>query len=277
MISRLQAQDQLRQVGSLADAEIDLAGTALALAALERPEVSLDRYHDHLARLTDAVAEQAARSPEDVEARVAALRAVLAEHYGYAGDALTYDDLQNANLMRVIDRRKGLPVALGILYIGAARGLGWDIHGLNFPGHFLIRLNQAGERAILDPFNGGQTRTVMELRDLLKAGAGLDAELTPGHYATVGNRDILLRLQNNLKLRFLKSDRVDKAVEVLNGMLLFAPNEAGLWREAGLFQAHLGNLGAAVTALEHFMTLATNETLRHQTALLLQQLKTKLN
>jgi regulator of sirC expression with transglutaminase-like and TPR domain len=87
----------------------------------------------------------------------------------------------------------------------------------------------------------------------------------------------LLRLQNNLKLRFLKSDRVDKAVEVLNGMLLFAPNEAGLWREAGLFQAHLGNLGAAVTALEHFMMLATNETLRHQTALLLQQLKTKLN
>jgi regulator of sirC expression with transglutaminase-like and TPR domain len=171
VISRLQAQDQLRQVGSLADAEIDLAGTALALAALERPEVSLDRYHDHLARLTDAVAEQAARSPEDVEARVAALRAVLAEHYGYAGDTLTYDDLQNANLMRVIDRRKGLPVALGILYIGAARGLGWDIHGLNFPGHFLIRLNQAGERAILDPFNGGQTRTVMVLRDLLKAGA----------------------------------------------------------------------------------------------------------
>jgi regulator of sirC expression with transglutaminase-like and TPR domain len=277
VISRLQAQDQLRQVGSLADAEIDLAGTALALAALERPEVSLDRYHDHLARLTDAVAEQAARSPEDVEARVAALRAVLAEHYGYAGDTLTYDDLQNANLMRVIDRRKGLPVALGILYIGAARGLGWDIHGLNFPGHFLIRLNQAGERAILDPFNGGQTRTVMELRDLLKAGAGLDAELTPEHYATVGNRDILLRLQNNLKLRFLKSDRVDKAVEVLNGMLLFAPNEAGLWREAGLFQAYLGNLGAAVTALEHFMMLATNETLRHQTALLLQQLKTKLN
>jgi regulator of sirC expression with transglutaminase-like and TPR domain len=167
VISRLKAQDHLRHVGTQADAEIDLAETALALAALERPEVSLDRYRDHLARLTDAVAEQAAHSPEDVEARVAALRAVLAEHYGYAGDALTYDDLQNANLMRVIDRRKGLPVALGILYIGTARNLGWDIHGLNFPGHFLIRLNQAGERAILDPFNGGQTRTVMELRDLL--------------------------------------------------------------------------------------------------------------
>ena len=90
----------------------------------------------------------------------------------------------------------------------------------------------------------------MELRDLLKVAAGADAELTPEYYATVGNRDILLRLQNNLKLRFMKADRVDKAVEILNGMLLFAPEEAMLWREAGLLNAHIGNLNVAVDALE---------------------------
>ncbi len=38
----------------------------------------------------------------------------FAEHR-YHGDTLTCHDLQNANPMRVIDRRKGLPVALGIL------------------------------------------------------------------------------------------------------------------------------------------------------------------
>ena len=277
MISRLEAKDLLRHVGTQPDEDIDLAEAALALAALDHPDVSLDRYRDHLSLLAREVAELNPPDADTLEGRVAALQDVLVGRHGYEGDTLTYDDIQNANMMQVIDRKKGLPVALGILFIQTARAQGWSISGLNFPGHFLVRLEYAGERTIIDPFNHGQSRTVMELRDLLKVAAGGDAELTPEYYATVGNRDILLRLQNNLKLRFMKADRVDKAVEILDGMLLFAPEEAMLWREAGLLNAHIGNLNAAVGALETFMTLGVNDLLRHQTALLIQQLKNRLN
>ena len=277
MISRLEAKDLLRHIGTLPDEDIDLAEAALALAALDHSDVSLDRYRDHLSLLAREVAELNPPDTDTLEGRVKALQDVLVGRHGYEGDTLTYDDIQNANMMQVIDRKKGLPVALGILFIQTARAQGWAISGLNFPGHFLVRLEYAGERVILDPFNQGQSRSVMELRDLLKVAAGADAELTPEYYATVGNRDILLRLQNNLKLRFMKADRVDKAVEILDGMLLFAPEEAMLWREAGLLNAHIGNLNAAVGALETFMTLGVNDLLRHQTALLIQQLKTRLN
>jgi regulator of sirC expression with transglutaminase-like and TPR domain len=277
VISRLEAKDLLRHVGTQPDEDIDLAEAALALAALDNPDVSLDRYRDHLSLLAHEVAELNPPDTDTLEGRVRALQDVLVGRHGYEGDTLTYDDIQNANMMQVIDRKKGLPVALGILFIQTARAQGWSISGLNFPGHFLVRLEYAGERIILDPFNQGQARSVMELRDLLKVAAGADAELTPEYYATVGNRDILLRLQNNLKLRFMKADRVDKAVEILDGMLLFAPEEAMLWREAGLLNAHIGNLNAAVGALETFMTLGVNDLLRHQTALLIQQLKNRLN
>ena len=277
MISRLEAKDLLRHIGTQPDEDIDLAEAALALAALDHPDVSLQRYRDHLSLLAEQVGELNPPDADTLEGRVTALQDVLVGRHGYEGDTLTYDDIQNANMMQVIDRKKGLPVALGILFIQTARAQGWSISGLNFPGHFLVRLEYAGERIILDPFNQGQSRSVMELRDLLKVAAGADAELTPEYYATVGNRDILLRLQNNLKLRFMKADRVDKAVEILDGMLLFAPEEAVLWREAGLLNAHIGNLNAAVGALETFMTLGVNDLLRHQTALLIQQLKTRLN
>ncbi len=277
MISRLEAKDLLRHIGTQPDEDIDLAEAALALAALDHPDVSLQRYRDHLSLLATQVRELNPPDADTLEGRVTALQDVLVGRHGYEGDTLTYDDIQNANMMQVIDRKKGLPVALGILFIQTARAQGWAISGLNFPGHFLVRLEYAGERIILDPFNQGQSRSVMELRDLLKVAAGADAELTPEYYATVGNRDILLRLQNNLKLRFMKADRVDKAVEILDGMLLFAPEEAMLWREAGLLNAHIGNLNAAVGALETFMTLGVNDLLRHQTALLIQQLKTRLN
>jgi regulator of sirC expression with transglutaminase-like and TPR domain len=277
VISRLEAKDLLRHIGTQPDEDIDLAEAALALAALDHPDVSLQRYRDHLSLLAEQVGEMNPPDADTLEGRVTALQDVLVGRHRYEGDTLTYDDIQNANMMQVIDRKKGLPVALGILFIQTARAQGWAINGLNFPGHFLVRLEYAGERIILDPFNQGQSRSVMELRDLLKVAAGADAELTPEYYATVGNRDILLRLQNNLKLRFMKADRVDKAVEILDGMLLFAPEEAVLWREAGLLNAHIGNLNAAVGALETFMTLGVNDLLRHQTALLIQQLKTRLN
>jgi regulator of sirC expression with transglutaminase-like and TPR domain len=218
-----------------------------------------------------------ARRVSGLAGRVATLNDVILGKYGYQGDTLTYDDLQNASLMRVIDRRKGLPVALGILFIHTARAQGWEIAGLAFPGHFLVRLELDGERAILDPFNGGGVLDAAALRDLLKVTAGREAELDPHYYAPVSDREVLLRLQNNIKLRRMQMRQPERALAAVETMLLFAPDQAALWREAALINAHLENLGAAIEQLERFMALETGDALRHKTALLLQQLKGRLN
>jgi regulator of sirC expression with transglutaminase-like and TPR domain len=267
----------LRQAGALPDDALDLTEIALALASLDR-KCSRDWYREHIARLTAEVGMVAAeREPDGVEGPAAALRTVFADRYGYHGDTATYEDPQNANLMRVIDRRKGLPVALGILYIHAARAQGWECAGLNFPGHFLIRLDRHGERAILDPFDGARPRAPAELRSLLKAVLGQDAELRHAHYAPVGNRAVLLRLQNNVKLRHLNGGRVAEAAAVLDGMLMFAPDEPDLWREAGLVKARLGEYGAAIEALDRFIAAADSDHARHEVATLLHEIKSRLN
>src|SRR6202042_1555305 len=114
------------------------------------------RYRQHLTALARDVGRHSTSSG-DLTGRAAALNDIILLKHGYCGDELTYDDLQNANLMRVVDRRKGLPVALGILYLHAARAQGWEAVGLGFPGHFLVRLSQGPERVIIDPFHGGRT------------------------------------------------------------------------------------------------------------------------
>ena len=267
----------LRHAGTQLDESVDLAETALAFAALDR-SCSADWYREHIARLSAEVgADAAERDPDGVEGPSAALASVLADRYGYRGDTATYEDPQNANLMRVIDRRKGLPVALGILYIHAARSQGWECAGLNFPGHFLIRLDRHGERAILDPFDGGRPRGPADLRSLLKAVLGQEAELEQKHYAPVGNRAVLLRLQNNIKLRHMNDGRYAEAAKVLEGMVTIAPDEPDLWREAGLVRARLGEYGAAIEALDRFITAADSDHARHEAATLLQQIKARLN
>src|ERR1700757_1756639 len=265
-----------RHLGASGDRFLPIAEAALALASFERPRVDPTRYREHLQLLARDVGGHPGAAG-DIAERARALNEIVLLKYAYSGDALTYDDLQNANLMRVVDRRKGLPVALGILYMHAGRAQGWETVGLAFPGHFLVRLSDGPERLILDPFHGGRICTAAELRELLKATAGLDSELQTEHYTPVSDCDVLLRLQNNLKARLIQAEHYERAVTVVETMLMLAPDLAELWHEAGLLHARLGNMRSAAAALEQVVLRAPDGTARHQAAALLQQLRSKLN
>ena len=270
----------LRELAAMTSPILPIGEAALALASYERPRVGLLRYRQHLQTIARDVGRHSGAQGDhrgDLAARAQALNEIILLKYGYSGDELTYDDLQNANLMRVVDRRKGLPVALGILYLDAARAQGWDSVGLGFPGHFLVRLTEGAERLILDPFHGGRVCDAATLRELLKAMAGQEVELAPEHYAPVADRDVLLRLQNNLKSRLLQAGRHERALRTVETMLLLAPDLAELWQEAGLLHARLGNMRAGVNALEQFIIRAPEGNARHQAAAIVQQLKSKLN
>lgn len=277
--TRKDIEDELRRVSSLPEGEINLARTALLLAARERPAIDLSAYENHLSEMTREAGARlvAENAGESLEGIITAINSVLYEQYGYRGDDENYDDLSNADLFSVIDRRRGLPVALGILYLHIARRLYCEADGLSFPGHFLIRVGYGGERRILDPFNEGRICTPADMRQLLKALAGIDAELTREHYAASSDLQILLRLQNNLKLRLLRAQKADEALPVVESMLLLAPETPDLWREAGLIHNHLGQLREGIYALEQYLSLAGPDEHRQETAQLLEEMRGRLN
>ena len=275
---RATIRERLTRLGQASDEALDLAETALLLASLDHPDPRLEDCRQRLGRIGDDLAATAAgRGDRSLAARARALREVLAERHGFQGDDQTYDDLANADLIRVIERRRGLPVALAILYIDAARRLGWPVEGLNFPGHFMIRLTADDGQGILDPFGGGELRDAPALRQLLKHAAGPEAELKPEHLAAVGNRDILVRLQNNIKVRLLQAGEIERAVDILERMLLIAPGQPLLWFELGGHYAGLGKLRAAMEALERCSGLAVGESLGQRAEMLLRELRSRLN
>src|SRR5258707_1458465 len=145
----------LRDLGASGEPILPIAEAALALASFERPRVGPARYREHLQLLVRDVARHAGAAG-DLSARARALNEIILLKHGYSGDELTYDDLQNANLMRVVDRRKGLPVAVGILYLHAARAPGWGSVRLGFPGPFLVGLAEGAAPLTLAPFHGGR-------------------------------------------------------------------------------------------------------------------------
>lgn len=271
------AEAMLRRCGDLPDEAIDLAEAALALALLDGEHVDAAPYRRHLDTLAADLVAAAGAADATLADRAHLLQAVILGRHGYGGDTETYDDLQNANLIRVIDRRRGLPVALGVLFMHAARTAGWTVHGLNFPAHFLLRLDRGAERAVIDPFHGGKLREAAELRAMLKQVAGDGVELGPAHYSPVGNRAVLLRLHNNVKTRLLRLNRVAEAARAAQAMLWLAPRDAGLWRETGLIEAHVGNLKRGIEALETALGLGLPDGQRHETELAIKRLKGRLN
>ena len=234
---------RLGALGMVDDGALDLAETALLLAALDHPDVALDSYRQHLGGLGREVTGEA--KGNSLADRIKGLAAVMVGHHAYQGDRKTYDDPDNANLIRVIDRKKGLPVALGILYIHAARACGCKADGLNVPAHFLIRISDGSEDVALDPFNGGRVVGPAEIGKLLGIPGG-DGP-SPKDFGAMANREILLRLQNNLKARALQVKDVERAVAVLRSMIAFSPASVGLWWEAA---THLMTLGQPTAATE---------------------------
>ncbi|MCY4065682.1 MAG: hypothetical protein OXF57_04870, partial [Rhodospirillaceae bacterium] len=115
----------LKALGGVPDATIDLTGACLALAALERPWQSLDREVDHLVRLADDLRGSVPAAGLPVGARAEAIAGVLHGRHDYRGDRESYDDLRNANLLAVIERRRGLPIALSVLWLHLARAMDW--------------------------------------------------------------------------------------------------------------------------------------------------------
>lgn len=264
----------LKALGAAPDDGLDIAEAALLLAALDRPALDLMPYRRHLSDMATALSRIDA-GPE-VAPRAMALAGVISVEFGYRGDTETYDDPQNADLIRVIDRRMGLPVALGILYIYAAKAQAWPVHGIDFPGHFLIRLEGEDGSLVLDPFHGGRVSAPPEMQDLLRR-LGSGEDVRPEHVRPMTAREVLLRLQNNIKGRAWRAGDIERTAETLRRMLLVAPNFAPAWRELGVVEGKLGRIRQAIAATERYLMLAGDEAASLEAEAFLRHIRLQLN
>jgi regulator of sirC expression with transglutaminase-like and TPR domain len=265
----------LRELGRSGEGPYDVARAALMLAALDHLDRELAPYEEHIAEIADA-AKNEGRLIADPEEGARAISALMVGRFGYDGDRLSYDDPKNADLISVIDRRRGLPVALGILYIHATRAAGLEAVGLGSPGHFLLRIGMRGTHALLDPFNGGAAID----RERLGSPPGLNT-LSPDDPRVsepVTDAEVLLRLQNNLKFRALHAGDRRRALEIANRMVLIAPKKPELWLDLAHLNEALGALGAASRSFEACLDLVQpGAALHNEAALGLHALKRRLH
>jgi regulator of sirC expression with transglutaminase-like and TPR domain len=99
------------------------------------------------------------------------LARVLAEELGFAGDEDDYYDPRNVLLGPLLERRKGMPILLSVLWMEVGRRAGIPVAGIGLPGHFIVRIGPP-PGTLADPFAGGVPLTVDDCRRKVKALAG---------------------------------------------------------------------------------------------------------
>jgi regulator of sirC expression with transglutaminase-like and TPR domain len=254
--------DNLLHLGLVDEDDILLDMAALSLALLDHPETDVQPYEallDALATHLDAVGGYAATARD----QAGALAQVLHKDFGFTGDRHTYDDPANADMIRVLDRRRGLPISLSILYVAAARRVGWPANVLNVPGHVLVLVGENTTPVIIDPFSEGEMVSGEQLAALL-ASSDSDPPAANCHIATMSNRAILVRLLLNQASRAEQAGKGRRALELYSRMTALAPSYAHAWWERARLELVDHDVEAARKSLTSMLEVTREPDIRQK-------------
>ncbi len=246
----------LREFGRLVqrpDSEINLAEGALLIARTEYPELDTASELARLDRLADHVPADPAYPPLT---NIQALNGILFEKENFSGNEEEYDDPRNSYLNQVLDRKKGIPITLSLIYTEVARRLGLPLAGVGFPGHFLVKYPTGSGEILIDPYNRGAILSRQDCAERLKAHWGEEAELKPEYLQASTPRQILARMLNNLKGSYFRRRNYPKVLTMVDLALAVDPGSRHEIHDRGMVYFLMKRYREARTDFNTYLTLA---------------------
>ena len=239
------------------DDSINLAEAALAIAAEEYRDLDIRAY---LERLDEMGATLKRRLWPDISTAdsVRTLNHYLFDELGFSGNSADYYDPRNSFLNDVIERRLGIPITLSVVYMEVGRRVGLSLHGISFPGHFLVKCSVRDGAIVLDPYAKGVSLGVEDLVRRLRTwrnGLEPDAELVKQTLATAGSREILARILRNLRSIYLTKGTLTKALHACDRIISLAPQAAEEYRDRGKIYLDLECFRAALADYRTYLLL----------------------
>jgi len=194
--------------------------------------------------------------PWNTHKAIDALNDLLFVELGFQGDRETYDDPLNALLPSVIARRKGLPIALSILWVDLARRLGFDAVGVGLPGHFIAALRTDVGLLCFDPFHKGRALGEEGGAELVKAATAGRLSFHKDMLRPASGREILIRLVRNLHLRFMHAESWEEALWTSTHLVLLDPANPRPLKERAFVHLQRDEPGPALVDLREALRLS---------------------
>lgn len=219
-----QVLKRLAAVTAGAKQPIDLFRGAVVIAQLDNQEVDAENALAELDRLAGSIGDRLAANATEAETIEMLDRVLFAEN-GFHGSRGDYHNRSNSYINEVLDDREGIPITLSVVYMELAKRLGLSVHGIGFPGHFIVRFDRAdGQPEWIDVFERGRRLSREELARRLAETSG--EILAERHLEVSPARSILSRMLNNLLAIAIREDDTPAMLRYLDAMLTVDPQSS---------------------------------------------------
>lgn len=207
-------EDFLDVLGEGIDDLKQLEKAVFILSRFDNPTLREEEYMKKLDQFAGMVANRIQYEPDESR-RMRRLMEFVFEELNFTGSTVDYYNPDNSYLNRVIDRRQGLPISLGLIVLFLARRLEMPFYGVNMPIHFMLRFKGEKEEVLIDPFDKGKVVSYNQCYFFLKQNG---VEPKSKHFEAAGETEILARCIRNLIQSYAKLN-ADRKVEGLKKLL----------------------------------------------------------
>jgi regulator of sirC expression with transglutaminase-like and TPR domain len=254
---------------------------AASIAQDEYPDLDIQEVLGDVDQMLSRVRRRCSADAGPLQ-RLRTLNQFFFRDMGFGGNVNNYYDPDNSYLNAVLRTRRGIPISLAVLWLELAQGLGLKARGVNFPGHFMVKVNLPNGQVVIDPFTG-QSLSREDLSERLepyKRRNGLvdDFDVPVGLYLQAATpREIVARLLRNLKEIHRTQEDWLRLIAVQDRILILLPDAWMEYRDRGLAWAEMGDLRLAVSDLEIYVEHSDDTMDREAIAQRLQELRRALN
>lgn len=231
------------------DLDVPLEGLAIELAQDAYPELDPTPTLERLDAMAHRVRERC-RPNHPVRTQLGHINWVLYSEEGFRGNTDDYYDPRNSYLNEVLDRRLGIPISLGVLYIAIARRLGVALRGVSLPSHFLIRVADPNEPVFVDAFLDGELLDESGCRRRIAEISGGRAVVAAEQLTGCSTADVVVRMLRNLKAIYLGQGDLIAALPVQRRLAALRPDDPAEQRDWALVASQLDRPGEAQDALQ---------------------------
>jgi len=242
------------------DEHFPLLEAAASLAQDEYPDVDVQQV---LGDVDQLLARLKRRLPADAAPlqRLRVLNQFFFNDLCFGGNVNDYYDPDNSYLNAVLRTRRGIPISLAVLWLELAQGLSLHACGVNFPGHFMLKVSLPKGQVVIDPFTGRSVsrEELSERLEPYKRGNGLVGEFDVplGLYLQAATpREIIARMLRNLKEVHRTQEDWQRLIAVQNRLVVLLPQTWSEYRDRGLAHAEQGHASQAVADLETYLANA---------------------
>lgn len=257
IIDVLRARKAFAEIAGLEEGLFPLDRAALVLCLEDYPNLVIE---DYLRRLDTLAAQTEVLIGQDrtVSTIMNSLNEILFVREGLHGNTEDYYDPRNSLLSDVLDRKQGIPISLSVIYLEVAKRIGFQVHGVGFPGHFLVKCLDGERELLIDPFNGGKVLTNAQAQELLDRVYGGSMPVQPSFLQTMERKAIISRMLFNLKGIYYQKEMYPKALAVVERILMLNPGTPSEIRDRGLLFMQTSLFAKALADLEYYLATASS-------------------